>query len=114
MEHLALTCGRCGPVRVTIGSVEVHHNRRDGFRLLAATCPSCDEVVLSADPATLDRALHGGARRCELLPPAPPLTLDDLEDLHAALADGDWCARLCGDGHPRGEPSSGDGEVGLG
>lgn len=94
MDGFALACVCCGVVGVDIATVDVHHNRRDGFGLLAATCPVCGEAILSADPATLDRALSGGARRRELLPPAPPLTLDDLDDLQAALADDDWCTRL--------------------
>lgn len=111
MDGFLLSCAGCGAVRVDIAAVEVHHNRRDGFRLLAARCPVCGEVVLSADPATLDRALSGGARRCELLPPAPALTLDDLDDLQAALADDDWCARLSEEGRRTAGESPGGGLI---
>lgn len=107
MDGFALVCVDCGAVGVDITAVEVHHNRHDGFRLLAAPCPACGEAILSADPATLDRALRSGARRCELLPPAPALTLDDLDDLQAALADDDWCARLSEGRRTAGEPPGG-------
>lgn len=107
MDGFALACVSCGAVGVDIAGVEVHHNRHDDFRLLAATCPVCGEAILSADPATLDRALSSGARRRELLPPVPVFTLDDVDDLRAALADDDWCARLSAGRRTSGESPGG-------
>lgn len=94
MGELRLVCAGCGPVVVTTCAAEVHHNRADGFRLLVAPCPRCTELLATAEPLVLDRAVAAGARTRELRRPAPELTSDDALELRRLLADDDWCARL--------------------
>lgn len=89
-----LRCAICGPVAVDVCHVEVHINHRDGFRLLSAPCPLCEELISCRDKALLDRAIAFGASRLELLDPLPALTHDDLLAFHELLADDEWCTRL--------------------
>jgi hypothetical protein len=73
---------------VAVRTAELHHNRRDGFRILHAPCPGCGELLVSGDVAVLDRALAHGVCRRELLPVAEPFTTDDVHRLREALDSG--------------------------
>ena len=95
MGAIELWCGTCRRwVRPDTGAAEVHVNAHDGFRLLTVPCPVCGELLAAGGGALVDGALACGARRRELRRPLPPLTPDDLLDLHELLADDAWCARL--------------------
>ena len=79
-------CTECGRIVVDAGMLEVHANRRDDFALFVGVCPHCGELVVGSDRGVIGQALAEGARRFELYPTdVPPLTIDDLVDLHAWL-----------------------------
>lgn len=95
---IPLRCPACGPVQIRPAAALLHVNRRDGFRLLQAVCPTCREVVVTADPDHLAEACAGGVPTQELLPHLPTLCEADLQSLREALADDVQVARfLCGD-----------------
>lgn len=82
-----VVCSSCGPQRVDIAGVQVHENRRESFAIYAFPCPECAELVVRGCRATIDRLLAAGASWCELRSTdLPPLTVDDLLDLHRWLA----------------------------
>lgn len=82
-----LLCPTCGPQRIDAAGVEVHANRLEGFAIYAFSCPVCMELVVRGCRATIDRLLAAGAVWRELRSTTlPPLTLDDLLDLHLWLA----------------------------
>lgn len=87
-----LRCGACGDVPVDPALVDVLLNAYDGFALYVFTCPSCSEVTDGGDAGCVRQLLAAGAHRLELRPAAaPPLTFDDLLDLHRLLdADPAW------------------------
>ena len=83
---IEIECSDCGRLVVGPALVEVHANQRDGFILYAALCPGCGELVVGGDRRVVQQAIDAGARQLELLSvDLPPLTLDDLLDLHARL-----------------------------
>lgn len=82
-----LVCPACGPRRIDAADVEVHVNRCEDFALYAFSCPTCSELVVRGCRETIDLLLAAGAVRRELRSTSlPPLTLDDLLDLHFWLA----------------------------
>jgi hypothetical protein len=82
-----LVCPACGPRRVDVADVDVHVNQREDFSLYAFTCPTCGELVVRGCRETIDRLLVSGAVWRELRSTSlPPLTVDDLLDLHLWLA----------------------------
>jgi predicted RNA-binding Zn-ribbon protein involved in translation (DUF1610 family) len=88
VDHtVGLVCPSCGPQLIGVADVEVHANPCDGFSLYAFTCPLCAELVVQGCRDTIDLLLAAGAVRRELRSTSsPPLTLDDLLDLHLWLA----------------------------
>ncbi len=96
---IPLRCPACGPVQVRPAAALLHENRRDGFRLLQAVCPTCGEVVVTADPERLAQARAGGVPTQELLPHLPALCEADLAILCDELADDVQLARFL-----RGDP----------
>lgn len=121
MTRIRATCPTCGEVDLRPDDVVLHRVVDGRGALLAGTCyrfscPDCASVVEKpaddrvaglltsggvptedtvAGPARLPRPLHP-----ELPPDGPPLSLDDLLDLHLALADEQWFERLAA-GTPR-------------
>jgi predicted RNA-binding Zn-ribbon protein involved in translation (DUF1610 family) len=82
-----LMCPACGPRRVDVVGVEVHVNRYEDFALYVFSCPTCAEVVVSGCRETIGLLIAAGATRRELRSTSlPPLTVDDLLDLHLWLA----------------------------
>lgn len=98
------TCPRCGDVELAPLELGLYVCSTLDASSYHFTCPGCDEIVVksAADhrivtllssvgvpvtqwdlPAELDE-VHAG----------PPLTLDDLIDLHALLARPDWADEL--------------------
>ncbi len=90
MDHVPATrlhCGDCGEVCVDLDTVEVHTNPQEDFAVFAFPCPGCRELVVSGCRRTIEALLRAGARRRELRSTSgPPLTYDDLLDLHEWLA----------------------------
>ena len=117
MTRIRATCPRCTdevdlrPHEVTLHIVDPvltpgEHHGSYGF-----DCPSCDNfVVRPAGEHAISLLIEGGVEICtDALPPweqrtapphpesppgGPPLTHDDLLDLHLALQRPDWFAEL--------------------
>lgn len=89
-----LTCADCGEVEVAVACVEIHVNPREDVAVLTFPCPGCHELVVTGCRPTIERLLAAGARRYELRSTSmPPLTRDDLLDLHEWLErDEPWPA----------------------
>jgi predicted RNA-binding Zn-ribbon protein involved in translation (DUF1610 family) len=85
-DGVVVGCSGCGPVAVDTCTAEVHANERTGFVLYVFVCPSCGSYEVGRCADTSRRLLAGGARSYELRSTdAPPLTVDDLIDLHEWL-----------------------------
>lgn len=83
-----LRCPHCGPLLVELGRIEVHVNPQEGFGVYVFACPRCAELVAGGSRERVDELVRLGARRWELRTPgAPPVTYDDLLDLHNGLRD---------------------------
>ncbi len=81
-----LRCQQCGEVEVDLGGVEVHVNPREDVAVFAFACPGCLELIVSGCREAITSLLAAGARCYELRSTsAPPLTHDDLLDLHEWL-----------------------------
>lgn len=123
MTRIRTTCPRCGEVELRPDELELHivgwdhDDVRDGSTYLF-DCPSCaDEIVKPADARIAQLLTTGGVPVvCSALddgpsdlapaiadtrPPhpegivdGPPLTPDDLLDLHELLQTDDWFDRL--------------------
>lgn len=104
---IALRCPACGPVQVRPAAALLHENRGDGFRLLQAVCPTCGEMIVTADPERLAQASAGGVPTQELLPHLPALREDDLRILCEELADDAHLARWFLHGDPASDDRSG-------
>lgn len=121
MTRIRATCPTCGEVELRPDDVVLHRIVDAAGSLLAGTCyrfscPECSSMVEKpADDRVADLLTSGGvptedvvsgpARPLrplhpELPPDGPPLTLDDLLDLHFALHDDHWFERLAA-GTPR-------------
>jgi predicted RNA-binding Zn-ribbon protein involved in translation (DUF1610 family) len=110
VTRIRATCPACGEVDLQPDDVVLHIVRApdgvvaDGseYRFL---CPSCtDEVAKPADERIAQLLTTGGVHVAEAAPalpphpeaplPGPPLTLDDLLDLHLGLERDDWFSSL--------------------
>lgn len=118
MTRIRTTCPRCGEVELRpdelelriVGSAE--DDVREGSTYLF-DCPTCaDEIVKPADSRIAQLLTTGGVPvvcsaddevlataptalpHPEHAPDGPPLTLDDLLDLHELLQSDDWFDRL--------------------
>lgn len=84
-------CPDCGTVTLKPSAIAVHPT--DGTWRFS--CPDCRTyVVRDASREVLAKLAQGGVRapRPSRRPSGPPLTLDDLIDLHFALASTKWVA----------------------
>jgi hypothetical protein len=86
LARARLRCLQCGEVEVDVAGVEVHVNPREDVAVFTFACPGCLELVVSGCRETITSLLAAGARRYELRSTsAPPLTHDDLLELHQWL-----------------------------
>lgn len=96
MTTIKTNCPTCGEVDLTPDDIELHPGPDAGQgSFYAFGCPSChllvrkeadDRVVRLLVSAGVSRVVAAAARR----PQDPPLTYDDLLDLHALLATDAW------------------------
>lgn len=117
MTRIRTTCPRCGEVELRPDELELRivgwdeEDVREGSTYLF-DCPSCaDEIVKPADARIAQLLTTGGVPvictadpledaspprppHPEGVPDGPPLTFDDLLDLHELLATDDWFERL--------------------
>jgi predicted RNA-binding Zn-ribbon protein involved in translation (DUF1610 family) len=104
MTTVRAQCPVCGDVSLRIDDVIVMvHEDDDGNGTYRFRCPTCAETVRrDASARIVDLLLSAGAPReqwswpAELTEhhPGPPLTPDDLLDLHVLLEDNDWFEQL--------------------
>lgn len=115
MTRIRATCPTCGEIELRPDDVVLHRILDGTGELLAGTCyrfscPDCAGVVekpaddrvaglLTSGGVPTEDVVTGPARTVrpihpELPPDGPPLTRDDLLDLHLALADDRWFERL--------------------
>lgn len=116
MTRIRATCPSCGEVELRPDDVVLHRVLDTGGALPAGTCyrfscPECAGVVekpaddriagllTSGGVSTEDVVARSSLRtprpiHPELPPDGPPLTLDDLIDLHLALEDPRWFEQL--------------------
>lgn len=110
MTRIRATCPTCGEVDLRPDDVVLHVVRApDGLVADGSEyrfdCPSCtDEVAKPADERIAQLLTSGGVHVAEVapcLPPhpetaagGPPLTHDDLLDLHLGLEKDDWFDEL--------------------
>ena len=104
MTTVRAQCPTCGDVALGIEHLTVR-TCDDGVTpaLYRFRCPSCDDMVTrNASPRIVDLLVSAGAAEehwrwpAELgeRPSGPPLTPDDLLDLHVMLRDDGWYERL--------------------
>jgi hypothetical protein len=112
MDRLRTTCPTCGaPHTLDPAAVVLHISDGLGYYLFG--CDRCGELAFRGvtGPSTLRMVRAGvalvevdpdpGGEAEDALPGLPPLTLDDLLDLHLALASDGWLDALLAD---RAEP----------
>lgn len=115
MTRICATCPMCGEVELRPADIVLHRVIDSDGELAPGSsyrfsCPECELLVEKPADEQIARLLTTGgvpvedtpqaatrtalARHPELPPPGPPLTLDDLIDLHLALAEPGWLDRL--------------------
>lgn len=108
MTRIRATCPRCGEVELPAAEVELHVVRAPDGQLASGThyafdCPECGERVRKDADERICQLLTGSgvnvrvtpaARHPESPPDGPPLTVDDLIDLHLLLQREDWFEML--------------------
>jgi predicted RNA-binding Zn-ribbon protein involved in translation (DUF1610 family) len=111
MTRVRATCPSCGEMDLPASEVVLRRSCDVDGRVLADSsyrfrCPGCADVVEKpADERVVDLLITGGVpiedvgavRRGlhpEMPDDGPAFTLDDLLDLHIALAEPDWFDRL--------------------
>jgi hypothetical protein len=101
--RIRATCPACGEVELTPPDVELKVCTAAEHSFYAFVCPACRRLVSKpADERVVRLLISGGVRPVFWDPPAelleardgPPLTWDDLLDLHLLLESPDWWARL--------------------
>ena len=102
MATIRASCNDCGDVELTTADVQVRVCSDDEHGTYLFRCPSCRmTVVKDAEPRTVDLLVASGvacttwelpAELHEARPAGPPLTHDDLIDVHERLADDTWLA----------------------
>lgn len=113
MTRIRASCPACGEVDLRPDEVSLHLVRApDGIVRPGSSyrfnCPDCDETVTKPADERIAQLLTTGGVPVEELDdpiddrpehpehpvPGPPLTYDDLLDLHLILQDEDWFDRL--------------------
>lgn len=103
MTWIEATCPECGPVECTAKIFELAVSERPEASWYAFTCPSCNQRVQKhAEERVVELLIAEGVTPTTWTVPAeadeqhegPPLTLDDLLDLHLVLEEPDWFERL--------------------
>lgn len=104
MTRIRATCPSCGEVELRPDEVVLRRAAVPSEHTYRFDCPGCaTQVVKPADEHVAELLVTGGvpveevrhrALHPELPPEGPPLTLDDLLDLHLALGDPCWFDRL--------------------
>jgi hypothetical protein len=101
--RIRATCPACGEVEMPASDVTLKRWGRTGRLTYAFVCPLCaEQVTKPADERIAQLLTSGGVRTeradlpAEALEPrdGPPLTYDDLLDLHLLLESPGWEARL--------------------
>jgi hypothetical protein len=101
--RIRATCPTCGEVEVLAPDVTLKRCGRSGRAAYAFVCPGCDQLVTKpADERIAQLLISGGVRTtredlpAEALEPrdGPPLTYDDLLDLHMLLESPGWEAGI--------------------
>jgi len=101
--RIRATCPTCGEVEVLAPDVTLKRCGRSGRAAYEFTCPGCDQLVTKpADERIAQLLISGGVRTtredlpAEALEPreGPPLTYDDLLDLHMLLQSPGWEAGI--------------------
>lgn len=112
MTRIRATCPSCGEVDLRPADIELrvhrspHGDVAEGSSY-AFDCPGCTQVVVKPADERVARLLTTGgvpmsvlgthqtlAEHPEQPPPGPPLTRDDLLDLHLLLRRPDWYDEL--------------------
>ncbi len=104
MTTVRAQCPACGDVQLRIDDLTVRvcddHKSPSAYRF---TCPGCEQTVeREASPRIVELLVSAGAPHetwnwpAELTEPrsGPPLTHDDLLDLHVLLEDDTWFQQL--------------------
>jgi predicted RNA-binding Zn-ribbon protein involved in translation (DUF1610 family) len=103
MTTVRAQCPACGDVQLGIHDLTVRVQDDDRAGDYRFRCPGCSDLVTRpASPRIVDLLVSAGAAEehwtwpAELdeRPGGPPLTPDDLLDLHVLLADRDWFDQL--------------------
>ena len=102
MATIRASCSDCGDVELTTQDVHVRVCEADENGTYRFRCPRCQMVVVKpAEARTVDLLVTSGVPctrwelPAELREPrfeGPPLTHDDLIDIHEALSDDRWLA----------------------
>lgn len=101
--RIRATCPACGEVELLAPDVTLKRCGLTGHSAYAFVCPSCWQLVTKpADERVAQLLISGGVRTeredlpAEALEPrdGPPLTYDDLLDLHLLLESPGWETRL--------------------
>lgn len=103
MTTIKATCPRCGEVELTPDDIQLRVCTYSPASFYLFQCPVCHEVVQkAADDRVVQLLISGGVSATVWELPGelrerrdgPPLTLDDLLDLHLLLEQPDWFDRL--------------------
>lgn len=103
MTTIKATCPRCGEVELTPEDIELRVCTYSPASYYLFECPLCHEAVQKpADDRVVQLLISGGVAATVWELPAelgeqhdgPPLTMDDLLDLHLLLERADWFERL--------------------
>lgn len=103
MILVEVACQHCGLVRIGIKKFSLYVDPSNGESFFTFVCPSCNSVnKYPADDYIVEVLTFNGVmphiweRTLEMLEPkiGPPLTYDDLLDLHLELSDPNWFEKL--------------------
>lgn len=105
MTTIKATCPGCGEVDLKADDIILRIGAASGANSYGFTCPDCSEFVeKNADERVVRLLLSGGVVPVPVHVPAealephtgPPISYDDILDLHQLLESDDWVERLVG------------------
>jgi hypothetical protein len=103
MTNIRTNCPRCGEVETEASLVSLRVQATTGEGTYSFVCPVCEERVRKPADRKLVELLRSVGAETSLADPhpsaswrpeLPPLTLDDLIDLHFLLQEEDWFVEL--------------------
>jgi len=103
MTRIEATCPTCGPVERTPADFELAVCTHIPASYYAFTCPGCEQrIQKAAEERVVELLIAEGVRPSHWELPAemleehdgPPLTMDDLLDMHLLLEREDWLNAL--------------------